>query len=550
MQIMWYGSSSKPAVDRVKEVKNKPICSAPLFTTRAAETQSGRRIAQAMGVAERREQGLHGYMENEPLTLQLFIGTADDRLLRPHAFYQVHRITGKTVSTASHEVMLSNTKVLEIPLLPENNMRAIIDCAGILKLRNSDIELRKGETDIGRKNTRVRMVFRVHISQPNGRTISLQAASNPIECSQRSAQELPLVEKQTLDSFAVTGGKKMVLNGHNFLSDSKVIFVEKAPVPIIKTEPTDDYELSPICGPVAPGLSTVSKSFYNQQVLTTLMPSDPSPCFMGNFSSCHQRNTVMLSGSPTLNSNSKLNELSSSAYSKCLSSIGHNQLAGVQQPSAGVPIIQEVPSRAIDVPSSSPDQSSLIMLQPQVSRHLSSNSHDLRQTLYPNSPSSSPVPSNTQEAPYGQAYSPSHSSTSMTQGQQHQKTPQNSPPTNHLGSLPGLEEENSETSLPVTVKREPEELDQMYLDDGTHFLYHSNRTSINMSIEVITIDQRTVTYRVVSMPGDGTYLFHSLCYILHGHIRLTLDIRRNIVSYVLNDWDRFKVWTDDGTGDN
>ncbi|KAG2462829.1 MYNN protein, partial [Polypterus senegalus] len=52
------------------------------------------------------------------------------------------------------------------------------------------------------------------------------------------------------------------------------------------------------------------------------------------------------------------------------------------------------------------------------------------------------------------------------------------------------------------------------------------------------------------MPGDGTCLLHSLCYILHGHIRLTLDIRRNIVSYVLNDWDRFKVWTDDGTGDN
>ncbi|KAG2469537.1 TIF1A factor, partial [Polypterus senegalus] len=84
---------------------------------------------------------------------------------------------------------------------------------------------------------------------------------------------------------------------------------------------------------------------------------------------------------------------------------------------------------------------------------------------------------------------------------------------------------------------------------GTHFLYHSNCTPINMSIEVITIDQSTVTYRVVSMPEDGTYLFHSLCYILHGHIRLTLDIWRNIV-YVLNDWDRFKVWTDDGTGDN
>ncbi|XP_011831293.1 PREDICTED: nuclear factor of activated T-cells, cytoplasmic 1 [Mandrillus leucophaeus] len=172
---------------------------------------------------------LHGYLESEPLMLQLFIGTADDRLLRPHAFYQVHRITGKTVSTTSHEAILSNTKVLEIPLLPENSMRAVIDCAGILKLRNSDIELRKGETDIGRKNTRVRLVFRVHVPQPSGRTLSLQVASNPIECSQRSAQELPLVEKQSTDSYPVMGGKKMVLSGHNFLQDSKVIFVEKAP---------------------------------------------------------------------------------------------------------------------------------------------------------------------------------------------------------------------------------------------------------------------------------------------------------------------------------
>uniref|UniRef100_H3CB75 Nuclear factor of activated T cells 1 n=1 Tax=Tetraodon nigroviridis TaxID=99883 RepID=H3CB75_TETNG len=170
---------------------------------------------------------LHGYIESEPLTLQLFIGTADDRLLRPHAFYQVHRITGKTVSTMSHEAMHNNTKVLEIPLLPDNNMRAMIDCAGILKLRNSDIELRKGETDIGRKNTRVRMVFRVHIKQATGRTVSLQVASNPIECSQRSAQELPLVDKQE-EMCPASGGERMLVEGHNFQLDSKVVFVEKA----------------------------------------------------------------------------------------------------------------------------------------------------------------------------------------------------------------------------------------------------------------------------------------------------------------------------------
>uniref|UniRef100_A0AAX7VBM7 RHD domain-containing protein n=1 Tax=Astatotilapia calliptera TaxID=8154 RepID=A0AAX7VBM7_ASTCA len=171
---------------------------------------------------------LIGYNE-KPINLQMFIGTADDRYLRPHAFYQVHRITGKTVATASQEIMVSSTKVLEIPLLPENNMSASIDCAGILKLRNSDIELRKGETDIGRKNTRVRVVFRVHIPQPNGKVLSLQAASIPVECSQRSAQELPQVEKSSLTSCLVSGGEEMVITGANFFPESKVIFLEKGP---------------------------------------------------------------------------------------------------------------------------------------------------------------------------------------------------------------------------------------------------------------------------------------------------------------------------------
>ncbi|XP_053322093.1 nuclear factor of activated T-cells, cytoplasmic 1 isoform X4 [Spea bombifrons] len=426
---------------------------------------------------------LHGYLESEPLTIQLFIGTADDRLLRPHAFYQVHRITGKTVSTTSHETIISNTKVLEIPLLPENNMKAIIDCAGILKLRNSDIELRKGETDIGRKNTRVRLVFRVHIPQANGRTLTLQVASNPIECSQRSAQELPLVEKQSIDSFPVIGGKKMILTGHNFHQDSKVIFVEKAPdghhvwemeaktdkdmykpnslvveippfrnqrisspvqvnfyvcngkrkrsqyqiftylpanVPIIKTEPADDYESAQTCGPMNQGLTQLSKPYYSQQIM---MPPDPGSCLVPGFTSCQQRNTVM-SSSP--NSSPKLHDLSTSAYNKCS---GHTQL-GIQQPLGGVPTIQEVP-RSIVVHPSSPDQSSHIMLQPQ-------------------------------------PCSPTHSSVMGQPQHQQQKVQRNESPTNQPLSLPELHEDSNHNlaPIPVTIKREPEELDQLYLDDG------------------------------------------------------------------------------------
>ncbi|XP_029632261.1 nuclear factor of activated T-cells, cytoplasmic 2-like [Salmo trutta] len=121
--------------------------------------------------------------------------------------------------------MVNGTKVLEIPMEPKNNMRAVIDCAGILKLRNADIELRTGETDIGRKNTCVRLVFRVHIPHPGGQYVSLQVASLPIECSQRSAHQLPTVESQDVDRCSVLGGQQMILTGQNFTSYSKVVFV-------------------------------------------------------------------------------------------------------------------------------------------------------------------------------------------------------------------------------------------------------------------------------------------------------------------------------------
>ncbi|XP_021495724.1 nuclear factor of activated T-cells, cytoplasmic 1 isoform X1 [Meriones unguiculatus] len=460
---------------------------------------------------------LHGYLENEPLTLQLFIGTADDRLLRPHAFYQVHRITGKTVSTTSHEAILSNTKVLEIPLLPENNMRAIIDCAGILKLRNSDIELRKGETDIGRKNTRVRLVFRVHIPQPNGRTLSLQVASNPIECSQRSAQELPLVEKQSTDSYPVIGGKKMVLSGHNFLQDSKVIFVEKAPdghhvwemeaktdrdlckpnslvveippfrnqritspvqvsfyvcngkrkrsqyqhftylpanVPIIKTEPTDDFEPALTCGPMSQGLSALPRPYYSQQLT---MPPDPSSCLVAGFAPCSQRSTLM----PTPpNASPKLHDLSSTAYPKGLASPGHSGHLGLQPPASEAPTMQEVP-RPMAMQPNSPEQPPPARLQPQVSPHLNSScSLGCQQVLCPNSPSS-PLPSAAHEPTCLQ---PSALPPDVgRQQQQLQKVQRNESP----AALPEVREDSDHNlaPIPVVIKQEPEELDQLYLDD-------------------------------------------------------------------------------------
>ncbi|XP_030630118.1 nuclear factor of activated T-cells, cytoplasmic 4 [Chanos chanos] len=175
---------------------------------------------------------LLGYNERQPLSLQVFVGTADDRSIRPHPFYQIHRVTGKMVGTASQESIQAGTKLLDIPLNPDTNMTALIDCAGILKLRNSDIELRKGETDVGRKNTRVRLVFRTHLPlapplAPPGRVLALQVASLPIECSQRSAQELPVIESVSLTSCSVEGGEELLLRGTNFLPTSRVLFMER-----------------------------------------------------------------------------------------------------------------------------------------------------------------------------------------------------------------------------------------------------------------------------------------------------------------------------------
>ncbi|XP_053718210.1 nuclear factor of activated T-cells, cytoplasmic 1 [Synchiropus splendidus] len=468
------------------------------------ETEGSRGAVKALAAGHPVVQ-LHGYMENEPLTLQLFIGTADDRLLRPHAFYQVHRITGKTVSTPSHEALHNNTKILEIALLPENNMRAIIDCAGILKLRNSDIELRKGETDIGRKNTRVRMVFRVHINQPTGRTVSLQVASNPIECSQRSAQELPLVDKQSLETCPAPGGEMMLLDGHNFQHDSKVVFVEKAQdghhvweteakvdrgackpnsllvevppyrnqrlstpvhvnfyvcngkrkrsqyqrftyvpstVPTIKTEPRDDYDASLLCAQQSPGLSLHPKPYFPTQVLTPAMTPDLRQCVVGGAYAASQPRLVPkpsspLPPSPSPNASPKLHDLSPPPFSKCLSGSVAVQHLGTPSPVPHVSIIQETPgcyqSPALFPPSSA---SSSPVSQP------STPGAGPEASFSPNHCVAPPQPVSGNSSPVAAA---------------HPKVPDR--------GRSHLQEDSSSSALAVSIKQEPQELDQMYLDD-------------------------------------------------------------------------------------
>ena len=69
-------------------------------------------------------------------------------------------------------------------------------------------------------------------------------------------------------------------------------------------------------------------------------------------------------------------------------------------------------------------------------------------------------------------------------------------------------------------------------------LYRLHRTHISMSFELFTVDQKSGAYWVASMlEDDGCF---SLCNLLHGDDWTMFDIRRNIVPYIIEDWDGFR----------
>lgn len=72
--------------------------------------------------------------------------------------------------------------VISFFLLPHRVCR--VDCVGILKLRNADVEARIGVAGSKKKSTRARLAFRVNIPQSDGSFLTLQVPSSPILCSE------------------------------------------------------------------------------------------------------------------------------------------------------------------------------------------------------------------------------------------------------------------------------------------------------------------------------------------------------------------------------
>ncbi|XP_068171988.1 nuclear factor of activated T-cells 5 isoform X2 [Antennarius striatus] len=159
---------------------------------------------------------------NEPVVLRVFVGNDAGRV-KPHGFYQACRVTGRN-TTACKEVDIDGTTVIEVLLDPSTNMTLAVDCVGILKLRNADVEARIGVAGSKKRSTRARLVFRVNIPRPDGSVLTLQTPSSSILCTQPAG--LPEILKKSLHSCSVRGGEELFIIGKNFLKDTKVLFHE------------------------------------------------------------------------------------------------------------------------------------------------------------------------------------------------------------------------------------------------------------------------------------------------------------------------------------
>ncbi|XP_012941922.2 mucin-5AC [Aplysia californica] len=163
---------------------------------------------------------------NKETKLQVFIGDESGRV-KPHGFYQACRVFGKT-STPCTEQEIEGTAVIEIEMLPENDMTVKLDCIGILKLRNADVERRIGPKrarDKKKNNTKARLVMRTAVEKADGSQHILQVVSHPIVCTQPVGQ--PEISRMSLSECSIEGGESLFIIGKNFKNRGTSVLFQK-----------------------------------------------------------------------------------------------------------------------------------------------------------------------------------------------------------------------------------------------------------------------------------------------------------------------------------
>ena len=154
---------------------------------------------------------LIGY-NSEPVKLHCYIGH-DRRHGEPHLYYQVSRIIGKNI-TPCNVIKAGGVKMIEIDLLPENDMTAIINCIGIVKERNFDVQRRCNVTSCASASS--------SSSRASAATGKTRAPSTACCAGRSSGHNSCLKRRQPVASSVSTGrgNNGQVCNRGNLVSSS------------------------------------------------------------------------------------------------------------------------------------------------------------------------------------------------------------------------------------------------------------------------------------------------------------------------------------------
>ncbi|GAU92480.1 hypothetical protein RvY_04556 [Ramazzottius varieornatus] len=154
--------------------------------------------------------------------LHVFVAAKSDPI-GPHPLYRIHAVFGKNCIPCD-ERQIDGIPVVEVPIRNDNDGVVNLNCMGITKLRNADLETAPGARKISRRNvpdSSVRLVFRA-ITSVRGRdgfcqTTILQTCSDPICCT--SLPGVPEVLQLSHEQWPVTGGLRIIILGRNFIKD-------------------------------------------------------------------------------------------------------------------------------------------------------------------------------------------------------------------------------------------------------------------------------------------------------------------------------------------
>lgn len=71
-----------------------------------------------------------------------------------------------------------------------------------------------------------------------------------------------------------------------------------------------------------------------------------------------------------------------------------------------------------------------------------------------------------------------------------------------------------------------------------------------MAYESLNVNGEMVPHSIIPIVGDGACLFRSISFLMYGTQTMAKEVREQIVSHVVSNWEEFSIMSHDINGDN